>query len=92
MAGVTDPLYLWIEPGRPDIDEGMRARVADPVWFLARQWQLGEQRGEDASMRSAAFRLTAHSKLLRFMKPGVRAVYWPLLTVSKVTYGLKTRL
>jgi len=49
MAGVTDPLYLWIEPGRPDIDEGMRARVADPVWFLARQWQLGEQRGEDAS-------------------------------------------
>ena len=46
---MTDPLYLRIEPGRPDIDEGMRARAADPVWFLARQWQLGEQHGEDAS-------------------------------------------
>jgi hypothetical protein len=49
MAGMTTPLYLWLEPGRPDLDEGFRARVADPVWFLARQWQLGEQHGEDAS-------------------------------------------
>jgi hypothetical protein len=44
-----DPLYFWLEPGPPDIDEGLRARVADPVWFLARQWQLGEHQGEDAS-------------------------------------------
>jgi hypothetical protein len=49
MAEMTEPVYLWIEPGRPDLDEGLRARVADPVWFLARQWQVGEQRGEDAS-------------------------------------------
>lgn len=46
---MTDPLYLWLEPGRPDLEEGLRARVADPLWFLARQWQLGEHRGEDAS-------------------------------------------
>ena len=46
---MSAPSYLWLEPGRPDIEEGLRARVADPVWFLARQWQLGEQRGEDAS-------------------------------------------
>ncbi|NEW28857.1 hypothetical protein [Nocardia cyriacigeorgica] len=41
--------HFWLEPGRGDLDEGVRARVADPVWFLARQWQLGELQGEDAS-------------------------------------------
>jgi hypothetical protein len=46
---MTDPLYFWVEPGRADSEEGLRARVADPVWFLTRQWQLGELQGEDAS-------------------------------------------
>jgi hypothetical protein len=48
---MTIPLELWLEPLPPatDLDEGLRARVADPVWFLARQWQLGEHQGEDAS-------------------------------------------
>ena len=49
VADMTDPLYLILEPGRTDTDEGLRARVADPVWFLTRQWQLGELQGEDAS-------------------------------------------
>ena len=45
------PLRLWLEPIGPpvDLDAGLRARVADPAWFLARQWQLGEHQGEDAS-------------------------------------------
>ncbi len=46
---MTGPLYLILEPGRQDTDEGLRARVADPVWFITRQWQLGELQGEDAS-------------------------------------------
>jgi hypothetical protein len=46
---MSDPLYLILEPGRTDTDEGLRARVADPVWFMTRQWQLGELQGEDAS-------------------------------------------
>jgi hypothetical protein len=46
---MSDPTYLVLQPGRPDTDEGLRARVADPVWFLTRQWQLGELQGEDAS-------------------------------------------
>ena len=46
---MSDPLYLILEPGRTDNDEGLRARVADPVWFMTRQWQLGELQGEDAS-------------------------------------------
>ncbi|MBM6406012.1 hypothetical protein JQN72_17350 [Phycicoccus sp. CSK15P-2] len=32
----------------PTIDPGLAARVHDPMWMLARQWQLGEFVGEDA--------------------------------------------
>lgn len=39
----------WLEPGRTDPEIGLRAEVADPVWFLARQWELGEFQGEDAA-------------------------------------------
>lgn len=31
-----------------DVAEGLMARLADPVWLLARQWQLGEFAAEDA--------------------------------------------
>ena len=30
------------------VEEGLAARLADPLWLLARQWQLGEFRGDDA--------------------------------------------
>jgi hypothetical protein len=49
VATMTDPLYLILEPGSTDTNEDLRARVADPVWFLTRQWQLGELQGEDTS-------------------------------------------
>jgi hypothetical protein len=30
-----------------DLEDGLAARLADPLWMLARQWQLGEFRGND---------------------------------------------
>ena len=33
----------------PQLDEGLEARLGDPAWLLARQWQAGEFRGEDAA-------------------------------------------
>ena len=35
-------------PRSPDIEEGLAARVFDPLWLLGRQWQLGEFQGDDA--------------------------------------------
>ena len=35
-------------PRSAGIEEGLAARVHDALWFLARQWQLGEFRGKDA--------------------------------------------
>ncbi len=31
-----------------DLSRGIQARIADPLWMLARQWQVGEFNGEDA--------------------------------------------
>jgi hypothetical protein len=31
------------------LEEGLQARIADPLFLLARQWQVGEFRGEDAA-------------------------------------------
>jgi hypothetical protein len=33
----------------PNITEGIFSAIADPLWMLARQWQVGEFRGEDAA-------------------------------------------
>jgi hypothetical protein len=33
----------------PDLVEGLAAAVADPLWAMARQWQVGEFHGEDAA-------------------------------------------
>jgi hypothetical protein len=43
---------LWNRlEGRPrttEFDRALRAEVRDPLWMLARQWQFGEFRGQDA--------------------------------------------
>jgi hypothetical protein len=53
-------VMLWNRlEGRPrttEFDRALKAEVRDPLWMLARQWQLGEFRGEDAgSPVSATF-------------------------------------
>jgi hypothetical protein len=60
---MINPQYFWLEPGRPDSDEGLRARVADPVWFLTRQWQLGELQGEDASSPAVVSAAPRHTPI-----------------------------
>ncbi len=35
-------------PRSTGIEEGLAAKVHDPLWLLARQWQVGEFRGQDA--------------------------------------------
>lgn len=47
MASVTT--WQRLEPrSTDDIAVGLQGRVHDPLWLLARQWQLGEFKGEDA--------------------------------------------
>jgi hypothetical protein len=47
----TFTTYLRLEP-RPheqNPEAGFQAAIHDPVWFLGRQWQMGEHQGENAS-------------------------------------------
>jgi hypothetical protein len=45
-------LVLWNRlEGRPraeEFDRALRAAIRDPLWMLAKQWQLGEFQGDDA--------------------------------------------
>ena len=50
----------------PELTEGLAARVADPLWFLARQWQVGEFHGEDASSPILVTATIAHTPLTAF--------------------------
>src|SRR4051794_489502 len=74
MSVVRNPsITYWnrIEPSpRSDsIVRGLDAAVRDPVWFLARQWQIGEFHGEDAgSPATVSFR----SRATRFESWDVR--------------------
>lgn len=47
MPSITS--WTRIEPrNKNDISVGLQARIEDPLWLLARQWQMGEFNGEDA--------------------------------------------
>ncbi|MDF5753242.1 hypothetical protein [Spongiactinospora sp. TRM90649] len=55
-------------PRAGGVEEGLAARVHDPLWLLARQWQFGEFTAEDAA--SAAWvDLTAEIHLLDRWRP-----------------------
>ncbi|MDX2299943.1 MAG: hypothetical protein NW204_09480 [Xanthomonadaceae bacterium] len=68
---MTQPFQAWIEPLIPgaDAEQGLRARVADPVWFLARQWRLGELQGEDASSPVGVRLTVGHARLRCELQP-----------------------
>ena len=51
----------------PDIqDDGLQARVHDPLWLLARQWQTGEFKADDAGSPVGAFVRTETSAVSRY--------------------------
>ncbi|HEY9063377.1 MAG TPA: hypothetical protein VIO33_00240 [Burkholderiaceae bacterium] len=68
-------------PTSDDVTESLQARIADPLWMLARQWQFNEFQGEDAgSPISAALKVTG-LPVSRLLHPdaaaGVAAVPLP---------------
>ncbi|MEP6889863.1 MAG: hypothetical protein ABI955_04105 [Nitrospirota bacterium] len=52
-----------------DLQDGLQARIHDPLWMLARQWQFGEFKGEDAGS-SASAQVVADTTLLTRYRPG----------------------
>jgi hypothetical protein len=72
-----------------DLEAGLAARVYDPLWLLARQWQIGELLGEDAGSPVAVNVAAETAMLDHFTGPEqARAVeYDPTLLPLDVLAG-----
>ena len=63
----TRQIVLGVESR--EMQDGLQARIHDPLWLLARQWQFGEFRGEDTGSPAGAQIVTESSPLSRY-RPG----------------------
>lgn len=61
-------------PRADGIDVGLAARVHDPLWLMARQWQMGEFRGQDAGT-PALVRMAGKSTMVNAWR-GAKQVDW----------------
>ncbi|MEW6734624.1 MAG: hypothetical protein AB1489_25090 [Acidobacteriota bacterium] len=69
MPSITTWTRLEPRTRNEDIRVGLQAKIHDPLWLLARQWQLGEFKGEDAASPIMA-RLQAECARLTRYRPG----------------------
>jgi len=53
---------LEVSPRTDDLEQSVKMQVADPLWYLCRQWQFGEFQAEDAATAYQANILGFHSK------------------------------
>lgn len=60
MASPNDKQHVSGNSVSQDISEALEARVADGLWFLARQWQFGEFEAEDGGL-PASFQVNSRS-------------------------------
>lgn len=54
MASITTWMRLEPRSRSVEMETGLQARIYDPLWMLARQWQVGEFQGEDNGSPAAA--------------------------------------
>jgi hypothetical protein len=66
MSSITT--WMRLEPGihAGDMSIGLQARIYDPLWLLARQWQVGEFQGEDNGSPAKACFQAESAQLTRF--------------------------
>jgi len=69
MASITGWTRLEPRPRSRDFARALEARVHDPLWLLARQWQVGEFKGDDAGSLTAA-RLEIETAPVNRYQPG----------------------
>jgi hypothetical protein len=100
LTALKPPSWTRLEPQSVTGDPrpGIEARVHDPLWFLARQWQFGEFEGEDAGTPLTVRVVTRSSAIDRwaagdagpvraFGRGGVPDVLEPLVEREPVLSG-----
>lgn len=73
----------------PDLFEGQEARIADPLWLLGRQWQVGEFKGEDAASPIFAETTLSHAPITR-VRPGAPDAGGPVIERGAAGVPLET--
>ncbi|HOY06572.1 MAG TPA: hypothetical protein PLO67_14290 [Saprospiraceae bacterium] len=67
-------LLLWERllpsPESQDVADALRCEIRDPLWLLARQWQLGEFQAADAGMAASAHVIARTTNAQRFSANG----------------------
>src|SRR5215472_9285859 len=53
-----------------NIGEALEARIKDPLWFLARQWQTGEFEAENGGSLAAAYLTSREHALTSVIRGG----------------------
>jgi hypothetical protein len=98
MASITYWSQLLPSPRDTSVEPSLAARLRDPAWMLARQWQLGEFEGVDTG--SPAFvQIGSHTAALNSTQIGTatqpltaQALLEPLLQAEPFTPDLATRV
>jgi hypothetical protein len=77
MTSITTWIKLEPRSRNADMNAGLQARIYDPLWLLARQWQVGEFQGEDNGSPASARWVGECARFTRYY-PG------PLPTVGSI--------
>ena len=72
-----------------ELHEGEEARIADPMWLLGKQWQLGEFTGEDAASPILVEASLSHAPITR-VRPGPPTSGGPVLQRGEDGLPLET--
>src|SRR5215813_3418899 len=73
----------------PEMQDALQARIHDPLWLLARQWQFGEFKGDDAGSPAAAQLVIENAPLSRY-QAGPASGPQGILPYSPLALALET--
>ena len=82
-------IRLDLSTQNPDLQDGLQARIHDPLWMLGRQWQFGEFNGADAGSPAAAQVIVDTAAVTRY-QPGPRSGPHPARPYAANSLALET--
>ncbi|ODT46174.1 MAG: hypothetical protein ABS70_01390 [Nitrospira sp. SCN 59-13] len=82
-------IRLDLDTQNPDLQDGLQARIHDPLWMLGRQWQFGEFNGADAGSPAAAQVIIDTAAVTRY-QPGPRKGTFPARPYATDSLALET--
>lgn len=86
---MASQIRLELSTTNPDLQDGLQARLHDPLWLLARQWQFGEFNGADAGSPAAAQVVVDTTTLSRY-QPGPQSAGHPSRPYTPEALALET--